>query len=321
MNIHIRELCREIYLNHNIFIQPIFIEEGLDIPKETMPNVFIETRKSIFSAIEKDIASGIRKFLLFPIVKEKTVSLENRQAVYPFVSSIIADIKAQFGDSIYLILDLCLCTFSKHGHCGLLDEKGQRILNHESVLLLSEFALEYAKAGADMIAPSDMMDGRVRAIRNILDLNNFGHIPIMSYAAKFNSAFYGPFRDTCNSAPGGGCQIFGRETYQIDPGRQDDAISACILDEGGGADVIMVKPGMHYIDIISSIRQAQITKPIAAFHVSGEYMANELLAREGYGKRPALHMECWVSMKRAGANIIISYAARDAKKWISELYG
>jgi porphobilinogen synthase len=185
-------------------------------------------------------------------------------------------------------------------------------------MVLADYALQLAKAGADCIAPSDMMDSRIAAIRNKLNANGFDDVSIMSYSAKFSSQFYGPFRDACKSTPGNNCLIHDRKTYQISAFNADDAIQSTLRDIEEGADIVMVKPAVPYLDIIYQLKQT-IKNPIAAYHVSGEYQSIELLARNNHIERSKAHVEIWTSLKRAGANIIISYAARNAKQWIEQI--
>jgi porphobilinogen synthase len=306
-NEHIRELCASVVLNHKKFIQPIFVKEVLACRMETMTNVFIENVESVIKQIELDIQGGISRFLLFPIPKTKDCD-------FTFACSIISKIKERFGSSIWLACDVCLCSSLDTGHCGVLSSGGAYILNSESVDILEKMALEYAKAGADCIAPSDMMDSRVFAIRSILNRNGFDYIPIMSYSTKFSSAFYGPFRDTCGSSPVE-CSVKDRKSYQIDFRNVNDAIASSLRDADEGADILMVKPVMLYLDIVAKIK-SEVILPIAGYHVSGEYVALELLARNGYAERHSLHLETWFAMVRAGCDVVISYAAREAKNWI-----
>jgi porphobilinogen synthase len=306
-NEHIRELCASVVLNHKKFIQPIFVKEGLVDRIETMPNVFIENVESVIKQIELDVQRGISKFLLFPIPKTKDCD-------FTFACSIISKIKERFSSSIWLACDVCLCSSLDTGHCGVLSADASYILNSESIDILEKMALEYAKSGADCIAPSDMMDSRVFAIRSILNYNGFDYIPIMSYSTKFSSAFYGPFRDTCGSSPSE-CGVQDRKSYQIDFRNVNDAMSSSLRDVDEGADILMVKPVMLYLDIVAKIK-LEVMLPIAGYHVSGEYVALELLVKNGYAERHLLHLETWFAMVRAGCDVVISYAAREAKNWI-----
>lgn len=314
-NEHIRSLVASVRLSHQVFIQPLFIEEGLQEKRvlEGMDDLYVDTIHTIESTIAADIASGITKFLLFPIPSvQKKDSFD-----FSFVAEAIKQIKKQFGGSIWLAADVCLCSYTPHGHCGILSADQQQVLNAETVEVLASYALELAKAGVDCIAPSDMMDGRIAGIRNTLNKEQYDSVSIMSYAAKFSSQFYGPFRDACHSAPKGS-KLNNRKTYQMSPANPGDAIRSALRDEAEGADILMVKPAATYTDIIRLLSDAT-SAPIAAYHVSGEYAAIEALAKLGLADREAAHVEVWTALQRSGAGIIISYAARYAKKWIEKI--
>lgn len=309
---HIRELTSTVRLSYKSFIQPLFVEEGVDERRfvSGLNDVWVDTSNSIIQTIQHDIEAGITKFLLFPVPAHKSLSVFD----FSFASTVISSIKKQFGDRVWIAADLCLCSYTTHGHCGILSDSQDRLLNHETVLQLAAYALALAKAGADCIAPSDMTDGRIGAIRSTLDQHGFDHVSVMSYAAKFSSQFYGPFRDACHSSPNSkGLQ--NRKSYQISPFNLGDAIDTAMRDEAEGADILMVKPAGLYTDIIRGIADLS-RKPIAAYHVSGEYASIELLAEKGLANREALHLEVWAGLVRAGATVIISYASRHAKQWI-----
>jgi porphobilinogen synthase len=210
-----------------------------------------------------------------------------------------------------------LCSYTSHGHCGILNEDHSKLVNHKTVDVLSKYATQLAVAGADCIAPSDMTDGRIAAIRTSLDALNYDTVSIMSYSAKFSSQFYGPFRDACHSAPNTN-GLKNRKTYQLSPLNMNDAIASSLRDEKEGADILMVKPAALYTDVIAKLKQ-QTLKPIAAYHVSGEYAAIEALAEKSLVNREAAHLEVWAALTRAGADIIISYAAKNAKQWIDKM--
>jgi porphobilinogen synthase len=314
---HIRELTAAVKLTHKSFIQPIFVDEAITEPREVngLNGVLVESIESVLHSIESDINNGIHKFLLFPvpsIKKEKDPIAIGFD--FSFAAGVIKKIKKSFGDSVWVAADICLCSYTTHGHCGILNEDHSQLLNSPTVDVLSHYASLLANAGADCIAPSDMMDGRIGAIRGRLDSLGYDAVSIMSYAAKFSSQFYGPFRDACHSAPNtGGLQ--NRKTYQLSPYNINDALASALRDEREGADILMVKPAGLYTDVIVKLKQ-QTLKPVAAYHVSGEYAAIELLAEKGLLNREAAHLETWAALQRAGADIIISYAARNAKKWI-----
>jgi porphobilinogen synthase len=311
---HIRELSSSVNLNYKQFIQPLFADESLTTvrPVNGLAEVDVDTTDSILFSIEKNLQNGISKFLLFPVPANKTEKDFN----FSFAVSLIKKIKEHFGADVWIAADLCLCSYTSHGHCGILNDNHSKLINNKTVELLSRYAAQLAVAGADCIAPSDMMDGRIAAIRSTLDALGKDDVSIMSYAAKFSSQFYGPFRDACHSAPNtNGLQ--NRKSYQVSPFNVNDAIASALRDEKEGADVLMVKPAALYTDVIARLKQ-QTLKPLAAYHVSGEYAAIELLAQQNLLNREAAHVEVWAALKRAGTDIIISYAAKHAKKWIEE---
>jgi porphobilinogen synthase len=211
----------------------------------------------------------------------------------------------------------CLCSYTTHGHCGILNYDHSKLINNETVNVLSKYAAQLANAGADCIAPSDMMDGRIAAIKNSLLSFSFDDVSIMSYSTKFSSQLYGPFRDACNSTPNSK-GIQNRKSYQISPFNINDAIASSIRDEEEGADILMVKPAALYTDVIAALKP-QTLKPIAAYHVSGEYASIEAMVQQGFMQREAAHAEVWTALVRSGANMIISYAARNGKEWIDKI--
>jgi porphobilinogen synthase len=315
-NIHIRELAATVNLNHKEFIQPLFLDESINqqTPIVTLSGVNADTLDSLLQQIEGDVKAGISKFLLFPVPANKGVTNFN----YSFVTTALQQIKKTFGNSVWIAADVCLCAYTTHGHCGILDAAGNKILNDESVKELANYALQLAQSGADCIAPSDMMDGRIGAIRNVLDTHQFDDVSIMSYAAKFSSQFYGPFRDACKSTPGGNCNVNNRKTYQASSLNKNDAVLSTLRDINEGADMVMVKPAVLYLDVIHEL-STTIKVPLAAYHVSGEYQSIELLAQNNIIERDKAHLEIWTALKRGGTNIIISYAARHAKEWIEKM--
>ena len=312
---HIRELTASVKLSHKSFIQPLFVDEAITAPRDVngLNDVQVGTVDSTLLRIEQDIQNGITKFLLFPVPAQK----KDHDFDFSFASNTIKKIKAAFGDEVWIATDLCLCSYTSHGHCGILTDDHSQLLNSKTVDSLSRYASLLANAGADCIAPSDMMDGRIAGIRNKLDALGFEQVSIMSYAAKFSSQFYGPFRDACHSSPNTkGLQ--NRKTYQLSPLNVNDALASALRDEKEGADILMVKPAGLYTDVIAKLK-AQTLKPVAAYHVSGEYAAIEALAERGMLNREAAHLETWIALARSGADIIISYAARSAKKWIENM--
>ena len=315
-NPHIRSLTADVRLHPDEFIQPIFVDESLSErePVRHLRGVYSETRTSIEASIERDIAAGVRKFLLFPVPAEKSDSHTFR---FDFAMDIVKNLKHRFGTAIWLASDVCLCSYTSHGHCGILNAEGTQLLNDTTVQVLTEYALKLAEADADCIAPSDMSDGRIHAIRRALDTNGFDATAIMSYSTKFASKLYGPFRDVCKSAPSDAITLQGRTTYQISPNNLHDALQSSLRDLSEGADILMVKPAAWYLDVVARLRN-QVTAPIAVYHVSGEYAALELMAENGLLERAEGHLELWAAFKRAGATAIISYAAREARRWLAD---
>ena len=312
---HIRELTASVKLSYKSFIQPLFVDEALTTPRgvEGMNNVQVDTIDSVLFNIEQDLKNGISKFLLFPVPAHKQDSAFD----FSFAGNLIKKIKTTFGETVWIAADVCLCSYTNHSHCGILNEDHSQLLNSKTVEVLSHYSSILANAGADCIAPSDMMDGRIAAIRNKLDALGFEMVSIMSYAAKFSSQFYGPFRDACHSAPNSkGLQ--NRKSYQLSPFNINDALACALRDEKEGADILMVKPAALYTDVIAKVKQ-QTLKPVAAYHVSGEYAAIEALAEKSLVNREAAHLEVWAALQRSGADIIISYASRNAKEWIENI--
>lgn len=308
-DVHVRDLVREHHLSHRQFIQPLFVVEGLKKP-EAVPGItgtFRDTPESILKQIERDLKAGVSKFLLFGVPHHKhTHDFDDR-----FTAKQIAAIKKRFGNDIWLAADVCLCSSTEHGQCGILNKAGDHVENDITVEALAAQAAAYAEAGADCVAPSDMMDGRIRAIREAIP----DRTVLMSYAAKFHSGFYGPFRHAADSAPKGKVRLKDRATYQIDPPNYRDALRSSVRDAEEGADILMVKPGLPYLDVLAKL-SSEIPLPFAVYQVSGEYAAIELMAKQGLMDARRAHLECWQSFARAGANMIISYGARYAKEWI-----
>jgi porphobilinogen synthase len=311
---HIRELTREVRVHPEQFVQPLFVVEGI-ANRETipgLPGVFRETSGTLLTQIAADLAKGVSKFLLFGVPTARSTS----NIDWSFTASQIKAIKQKFGDSLWLAVDVCLCSSTPHGHCGVLNPEGDHVDNRASVRELAAAAAAYADAGADCVAPSDMMDGRIAAIRDALDQSGNARTVLMSYAAKFHSNFYGPFRIAADSAPKQASALTDRASYQIDPARPGDALLSVERDVAEGADILMVKPGMPYLDILSDLSR-QFAQPWAVYEVSGEYAGIELLAEQGLANRAAAHREAWTAFVRAGATMIISYGARHAREWLA----
>lgn len=312
---HIRELTASVKLSHKSFIQPLFVDEAITAPRHVngLNNVQVEDSSSLLNSIEESIKSGATKFLLFPVPANK----KENDFDFSFAASVIRSIKQNFGNDVWIASDLCLCSYTSHGHCGILNDDHSKLVNHKTVDVLSKYATQLAIAGADCIAPSDMTDGRIAAVRASLDALGLDTVSIMSYSTKFSSQFYGPFRDACHSAPNTN-GLKNRKTYQLSPLNINDAMASSLRDEKEGADILMVKPSALYTDVIAKLKQ-QTLKPIAAYHVSGEYAAVEALAEKNLVDREAAHLEVWIALTRAGADIIISYAAKNAKEWIDKM--
>jgi porphobilinogen synthase len=259
-------------------------------------------------------ARGVRAVLLFGIPDRKDGRASGAYARHGIVQQTVRLLKKEI-PSLLVITDVCLCEYMEHGHCGVVERraKGVRILNDPTLKLLAQTALSHAEAGADIVAPSDMMDGRVRAIRERLDAGGFADTPIMSYAAKFASAFYGPFRDAAESAP----QFGDRRSYQMDAANGHEALREVALDIREGADIVMVKPALAYLDLIYRVK-TQFGYPTAAYSVSGEYSMIKAAATKGWLDERTVTMECLLAMRRAGADILITYAAGNVARWLKE---
>jgi porphobilinogen synthase len=314
-NPHIRRLTKEVHLNPQKLIQPLFSVEGIS-KKEIIPGlsaVHRDTPETLLKQVESDLKVGVNSFLLFGVPSGKS---ENNFS-YDFTASQVAALKKQFGQDIFLSVDVCLCSYTSHGHCGILNDSMDHVDNRASVKALAEAALAYAQAGVDCVAPSDMMDHRIRAIREKLDAHHLSQTLIMSYSAKFHSGFYGPFRAAADSAPKGELKIKDRATYQIDPANPSDAFRSSIRDLEEGADILMVKPGLPYLDVIQDLTR-EIAAPWAVYEVSGEFAAIELMAEKGLINGPRAHLESWTAFFRAGAEMVITYGARSAREWIKQ---
>jgi porphobilinogen synthase len=313
---HIRALTRGARPHPEQFIQPLFVVEGIS-GREVIPGltgVYRDTPASLLRQIESDLAAGCSKFLLFGV----PTAHSERDIDWSFTAGQIAGIKQRFGKDVWISVDVCLCSSTPHGHCGVLNDSHDHLDNAASVDELVAAALSYAQAGADCVAPSDMMDGRIGAIRQALDINGLERTLLMSYAAKFHSSFYGPFRVAADSAPkGGNLALSDRASYQIDPSRANDALLSVERDVDEGADILMVKPGMPYLDILADL-SSRYAQPWAVYEVSGEYAGIELLAEQGLANRVNAHREAWTGFVRAGASMIISYGSRHAKEWLSQ---
>jgi len=304
----IRSLVRETRLTPDCFILPLFVCEGRGVRREvsSMPGVF---QLSVDEAVKEAAAAkadGVPGVLLFGLPDSKDATGSKASDPDAPVQSAVRALKREVPDLI-VITDVCLCEYTSHGHCGIVD--GEEILNDVTVAHVADAALSHAVAGADFVAPSDMMDGRVAAIRTLLDERGLDRVGIMSYAAKYCSAFYGPFRDAADSAP----QFGDRRSHQMDPANVAEALREVETDLDEGADIIMIKPALHYLDVISRVKM-QFGQPTAAYHVSGEYAMLKLAVARGWIDERRGMLETLTAIKRAGADIIITYYARDAAR-------
>jgi porphobilinogen synthase len=310
----IRNLIRETNLSRHDFVLPLFVSEKIESAKAipSMPGVHQYSGKEITTIAQRAHESGVQAVLLFGIPKSKDEQASGAYAENGVVQNAVGQIKERTPD-LTVITDVCLCEYTSHGHCGVtrLDGEHFHVLNDESVELIAKTAVSHAAAGADMVAPSDMMDGRVGAVRAALDQAGFDQTGIMSYAAKFASVFYGPFRDAAESPP----QFGDRRSYQMDPANADEALREVELDLAEGADIVLVKPALPYLDILWRVRE-RFGRPTAVYHVSGEFAMVKAAAEKGLVDERAAVLEIMTSLKRAGADFIVSYWALDLMEWL-----
>lgn len=311
-NAVLRDMVRENHVRVDELIYPLFVMEGENIvePVDSMPGICQYSLDRMHEELDRVKEAGISAILIFGIPAHKDEVGSGAYDEHGIVQEAIRQIKKDYPDLV-VIADVCLCEYTSHGHCGLV--KDGEILNDETLPLLAASAVSYAKAGADIVAPSDMMDKRVRAIRQALDEAGFTYTPIMAYSAKFASGYYGPFRDAAHSAPGFG----DRKTYQMDPANGKEAMREVEEDIAEGADLIIAKPAMAYMDIIKDI-STNFNIPIVAYNVSGEYAMVKAAAANGWIDEKKIVMENMIGMKRAGAKMIITYHALDVARWIRE---
>ncbi|WP_088103726.1 porphobilinogen synthase [Halalkalibacter urbisdiaboli] len=308
----IRSMVRETHLHTEDFIYPIFVIDGENIKNEvkSMPNVFQFSLDLLDEEIDEVVSLGIQSVIFFGIPNEKDEVGTFAYHDHGIVQKAIRQVKARHPE-LTVIADTCLCEFTDHGHCGVIEEG--KVLNDPSLDLLAKTAVSQAKAGADIIAPSNMMDGFVAAIRHGLDEAGYYDVPIMSYAVKYSSAFYGPFRDAANSSP----KFGDRKTYQMDPANRLEAIREAQSDIEEGADFLIVKPALSYLDIIREVKDFS-GYPVVAYNVSGEYAMIKAASQNGWINEKETVLEKLVSMKRAGADIILTYFAKDVARWLKE---
>jgi porphobilinogen synthase len=308
----LRRLVQETTLEIADFIYPAFVCHGYAVREEipSMPGVYHFSVDQVVEEAAAVAAEGIPGMLLFGLPATKDEVGSEAYADDGIVQQAIRAIK-RAAPELLVITDVCLCEYTSHGHCGIIRDGG--VDNDETLPVLAQIAISHVRAGADIVAPSDMMDGRVGAIRRALDARGFEDVPIMAYSAKYASAFYGPFREAAESAP-----LFGdRRGYQMDPANAREALEEIALDVGEGADIIMVKPALLYLDVIRQARD-RFTQPVAAYNVSGEYSMIKAAARNGWLDEKRAALEALTAIKRAGADIIISYFARDVARWLRE---
>ncbi len=308
----IRSMMRETRLHRKDFIYPLFVIEGENIqnPVESMPGIYQYSIDRLPEILELVKAAGIGGIMLFGIPQHKDPQGSQAYAKDGITQRAVRFIRKHYPE-IYIVVDVCLCEYTSHGHCGMVS--GTEILNDETLPLLAKMALSLVEAGADMVAPSDMMDGRVAAIRSALDEAGFAQTPIMAYSAKFASAYYGPFRDAAHSAPGFG----DRKSYQMDFANGREALRELASDIDEGADIVMVKPALAYLDVLKEAALS-FDIPLAVYNVSGEYAMVKAAAANGWIDEKRIVMENLTAMKRAGAKILITYHALDAANWCME---
>jgi porphobilinogen synthase len=311
-----RNLVRETKLTAHDFVLPLFVSEKLQERREirSMPGVFqLSVADSVVEA-QRALELGLQAVLLFGIPAEKDEHASAAYAEDGIVQQAVRAIKAA-APELVVITDVCLCEYMSHGHCGVTRRDGEHfhVLNDESVELLAKTALSHAAAGADLVAPSDMMDGRIGAIRELLDVNGYENTGIMSYAVKFASVFYGPFREAAESPP----QFGDRRSYQMDSANAGEALREAALDVEEGADILMVKPALPYLDILWRVRE-RFGKPTAVYHVSGEFAMVKAGAEKGCFEERAAVLEIMTSLKRAGADLIVTYWAKELAEWTRE---
>jgi porphobilinogen synthase len=309
----VREMVAETRLSKDMFVYPYFVVPGKQVVHgiDAMPGISHFSADTLVKDVEASLKLGINKVLLFGVGEDKTDDASSSHSENSVVANAVRELKAAFGDDLYVITDVCTCAYTTHGHCGIIHN--DYVHNDETIEVLAKMALTHARAGADMVAPSDMMDGRILAMREKLDANNFETTAIMSYSVKFASGYYGPFREAADSAPSKG----DRKAYQMDFRNPNETLREAFLDEEEGADIVMVKPALAYLDIIQQVRQ-NTNLPVACYNVSGEYSMVKAAAQAGWIDEQKVTMENMYAFARAGANVIITYHIREIleKGWM-----
>ncbi len=312
-SLKISNLVKEVSLNPSKFIMPYFVVHGRSLkePIKTMPGQFRYSIDELLKELKSVTALNIGGILLFGVPEEKDEFASESYSDNGIIQTALKSVKDEYPD-LLIITDVCMCDYTSHGHCGIVDENGC-VKNDETLEYLAKISVSYAKSGADIIAPSDMMDGRVKKIREALDDEGLFNVPVMSYSSKYSSAFYEPFREAAVSSP----KFGNRKSYQMDYSNSDEAVLETALDLDEGADIIMVKPALSYLDIIYRIKQS-FRRPLAAYNVSGEYSMIKAASKLGYLNEESAVIETLTSIKRAGADIIISYYSLFAAKLLSK---
>jgi len=309
----VREMVAETRLSKDMFIYPYFVVPGNGVKHaiDSMPGVNHFSTDTLIRDVEKGLELGVNKIMLFGVGDEKSDDAHSAYHDHSLVPVAVRELKKQFGEDLYVVTDVCVCSYTTHGHCGIL--KDDYVQNDATVEVIAKMALTHAQAGADMLAPSDMMDGRIRAIRDLLDQNGQVNTAVMSHATKFASAYYGPFREAADCAPSKG----DRKAYQMDFRNPEEALREALLDESEGADVLMVKPALAYLDVMHNLKQ-HTNLPIACYNVSGEYAMVKAAAERGWIDEQKVVMETMHAFARAGASIITTYHIRDIveKNWM-----
>ena len=308
-----RELIAETRLSKDMFIYPYFVVPGNGVVHaiDAMPGVNHFSLDTLIRDVEKGMKLGVNKIMLFGVGDEKSEGADSAFHDHSLVPVAVRELKKNFGEDLYVVTDVCVCSYTTHGHCGIL--KDDYVQNDQTVEVIAKMALTHAQAGADMLAPSDMMDGRIGAMREVLDQDGYVNTAIMSHATKFASAYYGPFREAADCAPSKG----DRKAYQMDFRNPKEALREALLDEAEGADVLMVKPALAYLDVIQSLKD-NTNLPIACYNVSGEYAMVKAAAQRGWIDEQKVVMETMHAFARAGASIITTYHIRDMveQNWI-----
>jgi porphobilinogen synthase len=310
----LRDMMHKVRLHPSNLIYPVFVDENAQapIPIESMPSYSRLPIQNVVDEVRQTVEQGVKAVILFGVPSKKDETGSEAFAADGIVQKAIRSLKNEFGDELVVVTDVCLCEYTTHGHCGVV--KNGEIANDVTLGILQKVAASHAQAGADIVAPSGMMDGQVRFIREALDDAGFSQVGIMAYSAKYASCFYGPFRDAAECTP----KFGDRKSYQMSYGNPQEALREMELDIGEGADIIMVKPALAYLDVIN-LAKSKFNAPIAAYNVSGEYAMVKAAAKMGWIDEKAAILEILTGIKRAGADLIITYFAKDVRSWLNQL--